>query len=62
MVALHERGFHVATPALTVASQVLVLGDALLDVHVTPARPLRVNIGLIINNARTAGAIAAALT
>ena len=41
MVAHDQRGLHVATPPLSVARQVLVLGDALLDVHVTPARPMR---------------------
>ena len=41
MVAHHERGLHVAAPALSVGTQVLVVGDALLDVHVTPARPMR---------------------
>jgi ribokinase len=39
-VAHDQRGLHVAAPALSVTTQVLVLGDALLDVHVMPTRPM----------------------
>jgi ribokinase len=41
VVAHHQRGLHLPPPALSVARQVLVLGDALLDVHVTPAQPMQ---------------------
>jgi ribokinase len=40
VVAHHERGLHVAARPLSVTTQVLVLGDTVLDVHVTPARPM----------------------
>lgn len=41
MVAHHQRGLHLAPAALSVPPRVVVLGDAVLDVHVTPARPMR---------------------
>lgn len=41
MVAHDQRGLRVAPTALIVVPQVLVLGDALLDVQATPAQPMR---------------------
>lgn len=41
MVAHDRRGLRVAPTALIVVPQVLVLGDALLDVQATPAQPMR---------------------